>query len=81
VTETRRVQDWITKGTARRVAALRAALQATVAIASLYDDAAARAWFMSSNPGLGMRSPLAFIRDADDIDELDRLVATAVQDL
>jgi hypothetical protein len=81
VTETRRVHDWIEHGNARRPHALKAALQATVAIASVYDAAAARAWFTSANPGLKMRSPLAFLRDASDVEDYDRAVTVAVQDI
>jgi hypothetical protein len=47
----------------------------------VYDDAAARSWFMSTNPGLGMRSPLAFVRDANSVDAFDTLVRSAVQDV
>jgi hypothetical protein len=81
VTETRRVHDWIEHGNPRRYHALKAALQATVAIASVYDAAAARAWFTSANPSLMMRSPLAFVRDALDFEHYDRLVTVAAQDI
>lgn len=81
VTETRRVHDWIERGNPRRPHALKAALQAAVSIASIYDATAARAWFTSANPSLGMRSPLAFVRDASDVAHYDRLVTVAVQDV
>jgi hypothetical protein len=63
-----------------RIDALRAALQATIAIASHYDDDAARAWFASTNPSLGLCSPLAFLNKANEPEEFDLLVTTALQD-
>lgn len=78
---TAKVLEWA-KGTAtpRRIAALQAALQATYAIAGRFDDVAARAWFMSTNPALGMCSPLVFIRKAKNAKEYELLVTCAVQD-
>ncbi len=78
---TGKVLEW-SKGTSspRRVAALQAALQATYAIAGRFDDVAARAWFMSTNPALGMCSPLVFIRKAKNAKEYELLVTCAVQD-
>ena len=78
---TAKAVEWA-KGTAapRRLAALQAALQATYAISGRFDDIAARAWFMSTNPALGMCSPLVFIRKAKNAKEYELLVTCAVQD-
>jgi hypothetical protein len=68
VSETRRVREWISGGKPpRRAHALRAALQATAAISAVYGPDTARSWFMSTNPGLGMRSPLVFLRNASSL--------------
>lgn len=82
VTETRRVNDWINATRApQRPEVLIAALQATRAIAERYGDDAARAWFVSTNPGLGMRSPTVYLRQTQSQENLDRLVVCAVQDV
>jgi hypothetical protein len=82
VTETRRVTEWAEGSREpRREEALRAALQATRAIAERYDDAAARAWFMSTNAGFGMRAPVVVMREAREPADFDRLVTIAVQDV
>lgn len=79
--KTSKASEW-TKGVSlpRRLRALRAALAATYVISTRYGDAAARAWFMSSNPTLGMRSPLTFIREARHVKDFELLVICAVQD-
>jgi hypothetical protein len=59
---------------------VRAALQATLAIASSYGDEGARSWFLSTNLDLGTSSPLAYLRRAKDPAEYDKLVGVAVQD-
>jgi hypothetical protein len=80
--DTRSARDWAGgERKPQRIQALRCALQATLAIASMHDDESAQAWFTSTNPDLDWRSPLAFIRDANEIDEYDRFVLIAVQDV
>jgi hypothetical protein len=65
----------------KRPEAPRAALQATRALATRYGNDAARGWFMSTNPGLGMTSPLMFLREARTLENLKLLVICAVQDV
>jgi hypothetical protein len=80
--DTRSARDWAAGDRKpQRVQALRSALQAALAIASIHDDESAQSWFTSTNPDLDWRSPLAFIRDANEINEYDRLVSIAVQDV
>jgi hypothetical protein len=82
VGETRRATEWANNvRPPRRLDALRSALQATYALRCRYDDKAARSWFMSTNPGLEMQSPLVFIRKAESPEDYDRLVTCAVQDV
>lgn len=81
VTETRRVSEWLEGREPRREDALRAALQATRAIAERYDNDAARAWFRSTNAGLDMRAPIVVLREANESRDYDRFVKCAVQDV
>jgi hypothetical protein len=81
VGETRRASDWAKGVPPRRLEALKAALQATYAITTRYDEPAARSWFASTNPRLGMRSPLAALRAAEQPEDYDTIVACAVQDV
>lgn len=81
VGETRRAAEWAKGVPPRRLEALKAALQATYAITTRYDEPAARSWFASTNPRLGMRSPLAALRGADQPEDYDTIVACAVQDV
>lgn len=81
VTETRRASDWAGGAAPRRLDALKAALQAASAITTRYGDAAARPWFMSTNPRLGFRSPLAALRPAEQPEDYDAVVSCAVQDV
>jgi len=77
----RRAIAWRDKGEAcRRPRALRAALQAARAISASYGDEIARSWFLSTNVSLGPSSPLAFVREACDEADFDRLVQTSIAD-
>jgi hypothetical protein len=60
--------------------ALKAALLAAVAVAEMYGPDSARAWFTSTNPDLGWKSPLVFIRSTNNPEHYDRLVQVAAQD-
>jgi hypothetical protein len=60
--------------------ALKAALQAAAALNVMYGPEPAQAWFTSTNPDLGWKSPLVFIRSADDPEQYDLLVKVAAQD-
>ncbi len=68
-------------GDAERPQALRAALQATRALAIRYGNEAARGWFMSTNPDFDMTSPVLFLRDTRAPERLKRLVTCAVQEV
>ena len=80
VTETRRASKWAKGSLPRRLEALKAALRATYAITARYDEAAARSWFTSTNQGLGLRSPLAVLRAAENLEDYDVVVSRAVRD-
>jgi hypothetical protein len=54
--------------------------QAAVAISAIHDDESAQSWFTSTNPDLGWRSPLVFVRAAQGDEDLGHLVMVAVQD-
>lgn len=78
--DTRAARQWAEGRRCFRAAALKASLLATVAIATSYGIESARAWFASTNPDLGWKSPLAFIRAAKDHEDYDHFVLVAAQD-
>jgi hypothetical protein len=78
--ETRAAHQWAEGRSCNRAGALRAALLASVAIATSYGDEAAQAWFTSTNPDLDWKAPLVFVRAATDPEQFDRLVQVAAED-
>jgi len=79
--DTRAARSWASgERRPQRPRALKSALQAAVAISAVHDDESAQSWFTSTNPDLGWRSPLVFVRAAQNDEELAHLVMVAVQD-
>ncbi len=79
--DTRAARSWASgERKPQRARALKAALQATVAISAIHDDESAQSWFTSTNPDLDWKSPLVFVRAAQNDEELRHLVMVAVQD-
>ena len=79
--DTRAARSWASgERKPQRARAMKAALQAAVAISAIHDDESAQSWFTSTNPDLGWRSPLVFVRAAQGDEDLGHLVMVAVQD-
>lgn len=79
--DTRCVQRWISGQKPSEGDALRAALQATRAIAERYDNNAARAWFRSTNSRFDLRAPILVLRDIRTRHDYDRFVQCALLDV
>jgi hypothetical protein len=79
--ETWHIRDWIAGNTPCRENALRTALQVARAVSLRYDDQSARAWFHSTNAGLGKRAPIIALREAQETHDFERILRCAVQDI
>lgn len=71
---------WLAGAPCPNAAALHAAYHAAAAIARTYGEEAARSWFCSSNADLDGNSPLMFLREHATEENLERIVALALQD-